>query len=437
MTDIQNIYAKNRIAYIIEAAVEYFISLLITDTFITNLLTQNGVSDAATGIIIQLASFAFTAQLFSLFYNRKGKMKVMVTSLHLINQLVFALLYMIPNFGLPKEIKVALLVIMFLGGHFISNIVSPYKISWLMSYVDDDSRGKFTANKEIISLMGGMLFTLIMGNRVDHYMELQKYDVAFSLCGITILALAIVHFVCLLSVKEIEESNEKKQQNDNRISFMISLKEMFGNRGFLKVMLAIIMWYCVTGVSVSFFGSYKLNTLGFNLSESAILAGGAAVIRAIFSRKMGKFADKNSWAKMLHLCFVIAAVAFAANIFVIGRCPKVMFIVYSLIYGIAMAGINSGIMNILFDYVPHDLRSAALGISNSICGIVSFFAALVGGAVLEKVQSGSSGKMLCVDLFGLNIKMYGQQVLSLLSFVICVALIVYVKKAIVDCSEKK
>lgn len=437
MTDIRNIYAKNRIAYIIEAAVEYFISLLITDTFITNLLTQNGVSDASTGIIIQLASFAFTAQLFSLFYKRKSKMKVMVTSLHLINQFVFALLYMIPSLGLPKELKVALLVVMFLGGHIVSNIVSPYKISWLMSYVEDDSRGKFTANKEIISLMGGMLFTLIMGNRVDHYMELKKYDVAFSLCGITILVLAIVHFVCLLSVKEIEKSNKKKEQNDNRMSFVLSLKDIFGNRGFLKVMLAIIIWYCVTGVSVSFYGPYKLNTLGFNISDSAILAGVAAIIRAIFSRKMGKFADKNSWAKMLHLCFIIAAVAFGANMFVIGRFPKIMFIVYSLIYGIAMAGINSGIMNILFDYVPHEQRSAALGISNSICGIISFLAAIVGGAVLEKVQSGSSGKMLCVNFLGLNVKMYGQQVLSLLSFVICVALIVYVKKGIIDCYEKK
>ncbi len=436
MTDIQNTYAKNRIAYIIEAAVEYFISLLITDTFITNLLTQNGVSDAATGIIIQLASFAFTAQLFSLFYNRKGKMKVMVTSLHLINQLVFALLYMVPNFGLPSGLKIALLVVMFLGGHIVSNIVSPYKISWLMSYVDDDSRGKFTANKEIISLMGGMVFTLVMGNRVDHYMDAEKYDVAFSLCGITILVLAIVHFVCLLSVKEIEDGGNT-EPNDNKISFLQSLKEIFRNKGFLKVMLAIIIWYCVTGVSVSFFGSYKLKTLDFSLLESAILAGVAAIIRAVFSRKMGKYADKNSWAKMLHLCFVIAAVAFAANIFVIGRFPKIMFIAYSLIYGIAMAGINSGIMNILFDYVPHEQRSAALGISNSICGIVSFLASVVGGAILEKVQNGSSGKMLRIDVWGLNVKMYGQQVLSLLSFLICVALIVYVKKAIVDCSEKR
>ena len=65
-------YSKNRFAYIIEAAVEYFISLLVTDAFVTNLFTQNGVSDAATGIIIQLASFAFVAQLFSLFYKRQS-----------------------------------------------------------------------------------------------------------------------------------------------------------------------------------------------------------------------------------------------------------------------------------------------------------------------------------------------------------------------------
>ncbi len=432
--------SKNRTAYIIEAAVEYFISLLVTDAFITNLLTQNGVSDAATGIIIQFASFAFVAQLFSLFYRRNGKMKMWITGLHLINQILFAILYMVPGIGLPQNIKVVLIVTMFLGGHIVSNIISPYKMSWFMSFVDDKARGIFTANKEIVSLLGGMIFTLVMGNRVDYYMEAEKYSIAFTLCGVTILVLAFIHFLSVIIVRDYDLSESNNNNNNSNSNDDVHLfeyiKSFMKNDGFLKAILAVVIWHIVTGFSVSFYGSYKLNTLGFSLSDSALLSSVSALTRVLFSRFMGRFADKNSWSKLLFLCFSIVAVAFGANMFVIPGHLKIMFIVYSIVYGISMAGINGGLTNIMFDFVPHNQRSTALGISNSLGGLVSFVTALLGGYILSVVQNSSEEKMLAIDLFGTTIKMYGQQVLSVISFVVCVLLVIYMKTIILKMSKK-
>lgn len=421
--------SKNRTAYIIEAAVEYFISLLITDAFITNLLTQSGVSDAATGIIIQLASFAFVAQLFSLFYKRKSKLKIWVTGLHVFNQLVFAILYMLPGLGIPSKVKVVLIVVMFLGGHIVSNIVSPYKMAWLMSFVDDKSRGVFTANKEIVSLFGGMAFTLIMGNRVDHYMEIGKFNIAFSLCGITIFVLAVLHFISLAVITD-HDSSSNVEKEENSIHFIDTVKSFAGNKGYLKVILAVILWHVVTGFSASFYGSYKLNTLGFSLTQSALLSSVAAFTRILFSRFMGKYADKKSWSSLLYLCFVIVSVAYASNMFVIQGHAKVMFIAYSLIHGIAMAGINGGLTNIVFDFVPHEQRSAALGFSNSIGGLVSFVISLFGGLILSSVQNSSEDKMLVIKVLGSSVKLYGQQLLSVISFGFCIILIIYMRKVI-------
>ena len=139
--------SRNRFYYIIEAAVEYFISLLITGAFLATLLTRSGVSDAATGVITQLASLAFTAQLFSVFFRKTRGMKRFVTIMHVVNQLMFVSLYMISTFQVPPAIKTTCFVVLFLGGHLVSNIVSPYKLSWLMSFVPNNRRGRFTASK--------------------------------------------------------------------------------------------------------------------------------------------------------------------------------------------------------------------------------------------------------------------------------------------------
>ena len=159
--------SRNRFMYIIEAAVEYFIALLITGAFLASLLTRSGVSDAATGIITQLASLAFTAQLVSVFFRKTRGMKLFVTVLHLANQLMFVSLYLIPTIQVSPAVKTTCFVVMFLGGHLISNIISPYKLSWLMSFVPDNQRGRFTANKEIVSLIGGMIFSMLMSAVID------------------------------------------------------------------------------------------------------------------------------------------------------------------------------------------------------------------------------------------------------------------------------
>lgn len=66
---------------------------------------------------------------------------------------------------------------------------------------------------------------------------------------------------------------------------------------------------------------------------------------------------------------------------------------------------------------PTEERPAALGIKSATGGLTSFFAALVGGAILDNIQK--NGNML----FGMSV--YAQQVLSLIACLICVILVVY------------
>lgn len=44
-------YKRSRKAYIIQCTSEYFITLLVADAFLANLLSNMGISDVLTGII--------------------------------------------------------------------------------------------------------------------------------------------------------------------------------------------------------------------------------------------------------------------------------------------------------------------------------------------------------------------------------------------------
>ena len=406
--------AKNRWYYIAEAGLEYLISLLITDAFLAHLLTSNGVPDSAAGIITELAAFAFSAQLVSVFFRVRKGMKTFVTILHLINQAMFVLLYFVPSINLPSSVKVVLIVVMFLGGQLIANVVSPYKISWFMSFVDDKNRGKFTANKEIVSLAAGTVFSMVMGSVSDYYKAQGRDDIYFGICAATILVLAVLHMVSIVLVKDVETDQIETRQH---VSFGAALKKTFSNKALLALIFMDIIWQFGSKLSLAYYGVYKNNVLGFSMKYIAFLSLLSAISRIAFSRCFGKLADKYSWKRMLCICFAIASVAFGVNIFTVPSNGKVMFAVYSCIYAVSMAGINSGLMNIIFDYVPNDDRAPALGIKSALGGLVGFFSSFLGAFIVHSVQS--KGNIV----FGMTI--YPQQILSAITTIMIIAVVVY------------
>ena len=85
-----------------------------------------------------------------------------------------------------------------------------------------------------------------------------------------------------------------------------------------------------------------------------------------------------------------------------------------------MAGINSGVINFVYDYVEHEDRATAMGVKNALGGILAFFTALFSGAVMSAIVAAGGFK-----LFGITL--YAQQILSLFSVFTVVALIVYMR----------
>ena len=82
-----------------------------------------------------------------------------------------------------------------------------------------------------------------------------------------------------------------------------------------------------------------------------------------------------------------------------------------------MAGINSSLSNIAFDYVDERHFSVALGAKNAVGGTVGFLASLAGGLIVSAMQDGGN------RLFGSTV--YAQQVLSCVTFLLLIGMVVY------------
>ena len=402
--------------YILEAAFEYFISILVSGAYFAKLTTELGVSDSMTGILSSLTTLGCSLQILAIFFWGNKRAKPSVTVLHTVNQLCFTLIYAVPFIEISKEVKIAIFVVLLLSGHIINNIVQSPKINWFMSLVDDSKRGRFTANKEIISLIGGMVFSFIMGNVMDSYEARGDIKGSFIICGITLFVLTVLHTATMFISKE---KDSEKGRNDSRRAL---LSELIKDKSFIKIIMVSVFWNIAHCVTTPFLGTYQIKELGFSMVFVSALSAAYSVCRALFSRPLGKYADKHSFAKMLNICFAAAFVGFFINIFTVPSNGKLFYTAYYMLYAVSFAGINSGGINLIYERVSKEKRVCALALKNSVAGVAGFLTTLVSGALVSKIQENGN------TFFGLNV--YAQQVTSAISAVLIIGIIIYLNTVV-------
>lgn len=404
-----NAYKTSNVLYIIEASLEYFISLLVTGAYLAKVTSAIGMSDTLTGILTSFVSLGCGFQIFAIFLLNKKSVKRAVTVLHSLNQLFFALIYLVPFVGLNKTAKTVLFVAFLLLGHIINNVVNAPKINWFMSLVDDKKRGRFTADKEMVSLIGGMIFSLCMGKIIDGFEADGNLNGAFIVCGCTIFALMVMHSATLVFSKE---KTDGKQPTRKTV-----IKDLFKDKTLIKIILLSVLWNVAHYVSMPFYGSYQIKELGFSMTFVSVLSVAYSVVRSLFSKPLGKYADRRSFADMLNICFFIMLVAFGVNVFTVPENGKVLYSIYYMLYAVAMAGINSATINLIYDYVEQEKRTGALALSSTFSGFAGFFTTLAVSPLVSYIQSNNN------TLFGISV--YAQQVVSAISVIMLIVLSVY------------
>ena len=412
---------RGQTLYVIEAALEYLIAILASGSFLATLTRELGMSDSLTGILSSVISLGCLFQLLSIFVRRRT-VKWLVVILSVVNQLLFTLLYVAPVLSLSKTAKTAIFIVLILGAYLLYYIAHPKKIAWLMSLVPDGRRGRFTANKEIISLVVGVAFSYGMGSLFDHLTAYGMVRTALTVGALTILALTVGHTLTMIFT--VERSPEEPEEPASKPTLKQSFAQLCKNRRLLSVIVISILYNVAHYTAMPFYATYQIGELGMSLQLIAVLGICGSASRMLVSKFWGRYADRRSFAAMIEKCFVALGLAYVAIMFAVPANGRVMFALYYVLNGIAMGGINSALTNMIFDYVPHESRANSLAICQAIAGVVGFLSTLAVSPLVSYIQ-GNGNRVL-------GISMYAQQFISIISVLFVVLSILYVRGAILN-----
>ena len=412
-------YKRSRRAYSLECAFEYFVSLLVTDAFLASLLSSIGLDDAAIGIITSFVSVAFIFQLFSVFAVRRiTNVKRFAVFFHTASNLLFMFIYIIPFLTLGERYKGILVILCLLFAYFGNYLVTSVIYKWGNSFVDPHKRGVFSAGKEMISLISGIVVTVLIGYAMDFFANADNEAGGFIFAAVSILIFSICDFICLMLIKN--DTSEKRERADVP-PLKDVIKNTLGNKSFVNVIILTSLWNVARYTTVGFLGTYRLSELAFTLGASQLINLAGSMARFALSKPFGAYSDKHSYASGIKLALILSAIAFGVNIFTTPE-SRYLFIIYTVLYDVSIGGTNQNLFNITYSYVDSKYFVEASAIKNSIGGICGFAASALASRLLSYIQSNG-------NTF-LGIKVYGQQVLSLISFIIIVAIVIFTKTVI-------
>ncbi len=406
-------YKRSRAAYMAQCTFEYFVTILAGDAFLAKLLSEMGIKDSTIGVISSFVSAAFLFQLVSLFLVQHIKnVKKTSTIFNTLSSFLFMCLYLLPFVPIGTGGRTAIVTAVIFAAYFLNYTVTSIIFKWGNSFVAPTKRGTYSAAKEMVSLVGGIVYTMVVGHVFDAYENSGNINGGFIFMAASIFVITLLNFISLLMIKGSDAVEKHKT-----VPFKEVIGNIMHNKNFTHVVVMISAYEFARYMTIGFLGIYKTKELMISVGTVQIINMVANLSRFSFSMPFGKFANKYGFTKGLEMGYAIAAAAFLVNIFC---APGTWWciVIYTILFNTSQAGINQNQLNIVYSYVKTDYFVQASAIKSSIGGIIGFCSSLIGSRILSAVQANGNA------VFG--IPMYGQQLLSLISFTVMIGVILFV-----------
>ncbi len=410
-------FRRSRVAYMLECAFEYFVAILVGDTILPYLLSEIGMPDSLIGVTTSIISLSFLFQLFTVGIARKiKKPKRFGTLVHCLGQLFFLCIYLVPFLPLAEKYKHATVIVCLVVAYFGNYLVSTIIYKWSYNYVEPKKRAGFSAARDIVSLITGMIVSLIIGIVIDAFKSANNPKGAFLFTAISIFVFIACDLVCLLLIKG--DSSAQAAAEEESVTMREALSHTLGNKNFRSVILLNVLWNCALYTSIGFLGSYRLKELAFTMTAVQIFTMIGSIIRAGISLPLGRYADRTSYAKSVEIGLLLVALSFAIGVFTTPA-TRILMLFSMILYSASYAGAYASQTNMTYSYVDKKYFVQASALRGCIGGVCGFLASLGAGKLLDVIQSNGN------KIFGISV--YGQQVLSLISLIFAIAALLLTK----------
>ncbi len=398
-------YARSRLMYIIEAMFENFITVVTTGAYLAKLTTSIGISDGLTAILATITSLSSVFQIISISLAHRNPIKPIIIPIQVLSHLMLAGLYLIPLIGFNSG-AVAIFCIITILARACSSITSPLKVNWFMSLVDPKKRGSYTANLQIVSIVGQIIFALAASNMVDRFDEQGNLRGAFIALTVTILVLTVLTNLPLFLAREKHEVSERKP------SPFHSVKELCRNKKYVRAISIFAIYSVAANVGASFLGTYQIKELGFSMTFIAILDTIISVLHIAALAVLGRLSFHMQYRSVVRLGYLLSIGAYTALIFTTTSTGAVLFLVYRVFNMLYSSSMAVSQRNLLFEICPPEERTSAISIFTMTSGLIGFAATVAVTPLFNHMQATG------VTVFGIDV--FPQQVFAAVALVLVI-----------------
>lgn len=397
-------YGVSRVMYMIEALFEYFIQILVTGAYLAKLTTTIGISDSMTAILSAITTLSGLFQLISIYLAHKTPVKRWIIPCQIISQMMFCALYLIPIFGIKRHSGIIFFIVIVFG-YGIKSVCAPPKTNWFIPLVEPDKRGAYRSTLTIISVIGGTIFTYVMGIVVDNFSNSGNNRGLFITISIIIFVLVILNNVPLMLSKEKPTVIEKGK------SPLSSVKQVLKNKGYTRALLCFTLFAIASGLTTPFLGTYQIKELGFSMTFIAELGIAINILWVISLYICGRISRRLSNQAMMISAYAFSIFDYLSVVFLHPSTAILLFISHRTFQTIYSSFNAIGYNNILFDLMKSsDERICALSLSTIMTGSFGFVTTLAATPLVNYIQAN--------PIFIGDTQIYAQQLLATVSFIL-------------------
>jgi MFS family permease len=427
---------SSRYYFIVADSAVQTIAQLIGGTFLATLMSYSGVSDANIGIITSLVSLAALSQLFLInFFKKIKKYKLLVTATAL-QRMLFAVIYLIPILMIGKTAASIFIVLLYFVGQVFVQIGSPASQDWIASLVPSRIRGNYFSTKDSIAVFVVSSMMLICGMVFDHYKSTGDMLTGFKIISAIIFLLTIINVVALSMMKEPKTSyvnasgkemhgrlakRAKEQETAPEVKSIVhEIKEAFQDHRFRKAFTVQCLFTLAFYICAPFNASYQINDLSLPYTFIMLVSFIFNLYRIFIMPRLGRLADKYGMSKLTRFSLLALGLNFLSASFMMPWNAYPMYILSTFFSSTAWAFLGIGLFGIQLDFFQNEKRMIWLTITSSLSGVFGFLVSIFAGTILDMLQH--------QNLHLLGTKIYAQQVLNLLGFLITLFAVFFIKR---------
>jgi len=355
------------------------LAVLTTGVFLVAFALKLGASIALVGFIAAIPPLTQMLSFFAAYIVQKYKKRRALCVISSFSSRIFWLFIAV----IPFLFSVELGLVMFIITLFILSCIAVVSAnswnSWMKDLVPEEQLGPFFAKRITLTLIVGLILTLVAGFFIDFW---NKEFAPYPLYSYSILFF-IAFLAGMLGIHFISKIPEPKMETEDQSpKFIKLLSKPLQDANYKRVMIFLTLWNFAINLASPFFAVVMIQQLHLDMSLITVLIVLSQIMNITFLGLLGRL-SKYSNKSVLQFSSPIFLICILIWFFT--RPYESIFLVVSLLVvvhifmGISTAGVTLAMGNITLRLAPKKDAAPYLAVNMVFTSLAAGIAPIIGG----------------------------------------------------------